>query len=172
MKFYPRNGKQACIVIGIVFFITLSVLVTGYTTAAELDSAPALDLPALSPDTVSPAIPDNYGGELTAFAGKDNGATKNIILELPFAIKLRTNPSTGFSWNVSTTGGLKILFDYYVGDPHPMHGAGGTQTWVLLSTECGESSFTAVSIPPGNPIITGNETTYTLNFTTTHPIIC
>ncbi len=167
MRFFLRNAKQACMVIGIVSLIALSCLVTGCTPSAQPGTASALDSPVLSPCPASPATPSNCLCKMDTFTRKDNGTAQMIRFGSPFAIKLHENPLFGPTWNVSTTAGLEILSTHYdaIECPQPVGVCGGERTWILKLTEPGKSSFTGVGYSPF-----GFNETYSLTLIAAIPI--
>ena len=100
---------------------------------------------------------------LITFTASDNGATKQVSIQSPFTIQLAGNPTTGYSWNATTSPGLGILSSDYKENSHPegMVGVGGVQTWVLETNDSGLYTFTAIYKQPWEPT-TGNETVYNL----------
>jgi predicted secreted protein len=100
---------------------------------------------------------------MVTFTEKDVGRRPEIAAGSRFAIQLAENPTTGYRWNASTTAGLEILSTDYVGNAHPegMTGVGGIRTWVLITTEPGDPSFTTVYQRSWEHA-TGNETVFKL----------
>ena len=100
---------------------------------------------------------------MVTFTEKDNGTTADIAANTRFAVQLGENPTTGFSWNASTSPGLTILSSDYQENKHPegMVGVGGTRTWILEASGNGNQTFDAVYRRSWEPV-TGNETAYTL----------
>lgn len=79
------------------------------------------------------------------------------------AIVLNENPSTGYAWNVSATGGLTIKDVGYVQGGAPgMMGAGGNHTWEVTANGEGNQTFSGIYKQSWMPVY-GNETTYKLN---------
>ncbi|MDP3564642.1 MAG: protease inhibitor I42 family protein, partial [Methanoregula sp.] len=95
---------------------------------------------------------------ILTFTSNDNGTTTEISPETRFAVQLRENPTTGYSWNASVSDGLEILSTYYRVDEHPkgMIGVGGNRTWILSAKGTGNQTFAAVNEPAWMPG-TGNE---------------
>ncbi len=48
------------------------------------------------------------------FTGADNGSTVTLSPDTYATVRLSENPSTGYSWNVSTTEGLLIVGDLFI----------------------------------------------------------
>lgn len=96
------------------------------------------------------------------FGAGDNGKTVTVNDGSTFSINLDENPSTGYSWNVSSTSGLTITNDKYTqGASRP--GASGTHEWTIKAAGKGQQ-FTAIYKRPWEPA-TGSETTFTLKVT-------
>ncbi len=109
------------------------------------------------------AAPAQEEKSMVTFTDKDNGTTADIAAHAKFAVQLRENPTTGYSWNASTGSGLTVLSSAYQEDRHAegMVGVGGTRTWILQATGSGDQMFAAVYRRPWEAV-TGNESAYTL----------
>lgn len=65
-------------------------------------------------------------------------------LNEPFTVNLDENPSTGYTWEVQVTPGLKIMKDTFSNQcQEGMLGCGGTRTFVLIGTKKGLQTFSA-----------------------------
>lgn len=93
----------------------------------------------------------------------DNGRTEDIAQDTRFAIRLRENPTTGFTWNATVSSGLEIQSTDYELDkaPQGMVGVGGTRTWVIGANGFGTQKFSAIYRRSWEPV-TGNETAYSV----------
>ncbi|MCX6697022.1 MAG: protease inhibitor I42 family protein [Methanoregula sp.] len=62
------------------------------------------------------------------FTEEQNGATVYLNLTNTITLKLKENPSTGYSWALTTTNGLKGTGDFFVSSDTTgrLSGAGGT----------------------------------------------
>ncbi len=98
---------------------------------------------------------------MAAFNG-DNGKTIMVNQGSTVKVTLDENPTTGYSWNVTTTPGLTAVDSKYVSSGSGMVGAGGVHEWTIKATNKGTQQFSAVYKRPWEPVA-GNETTYTLN---------
>ena len=134
---------------------------TGQAPPAQGSIAPVGTTAA--PGTPVPATTAQEGKKMVTFTEKDNGTTADIAANTRFAVQLGENPTTGYSWNASTSSGLTILSSDYQENKHAegMVGVGGTHTWILLASGSGNQTFDAVYRRPWEPV-TGNETAYTL----------
>jgi len=110
---------------------------------------------------VSAQTPSNTTPSNGVFGAGDNGKTVTINDGSTFSINLTENPSTGYSWNVSSTSGLTIINDTFT-QGACMPGASGTHEWTIKAIGKGQQQFTAVYKRPWEPTM-GNETTFTLN---------
>jgi inhibitor of cysteine peptidase len=104
------------------------------------------------------ALPQGTTGSV--YGAADNGTTITVNSGSTFTIKLAENPSTGYSWNVSSSPGLTIANSNYI-QGASMPGAGGTHEWTLQALVKGQQQFTAVYKRPWEPLV-GNESTYAL----------
>ena len=100
---------------------------------------------------------------MVTFTESDNGATKEIVAESRFAIQLKENPTTGYTWNATTSPGLEILSSDFKENAHPegMVGVGGVRTWVLKTSDSGNYTFTA-GYARSWEAASGNDTGYSL----------
>lgn len=101
-------------------------------------------------DTLVPSTVVQEGKKMVTFTERDNETTAEIASGTRFAIQLKENPTTGFSWNATTTPGLTILSSDYQVDEHQegMVGVGGTRTWVLRASGTGNQTFTGIYTQP------------------------
>jgi predicted secreted protein len=91
----------------------------------------------------------------------DNGKTEQVAQGTRFAVTLKENPTTGFSWNATVTSGLEIISSDYQQDkaPEGMVGVGGMRTWVVLAKDTGDQKFSATYRRSWEPV-TGNESAF------------
>lgn len=77
----------------------------------------------------------------------DNGKTINVNQGNIFILKLNENPSTGYSWQLSLSSGLKLLSDNYYSSqssgPRPIVGAGGYHLWIIQAKSKGSQQVEA-----------------------------
>ncbi len=76
-----------------------------------------------------------------------------------FTVRLDENPTTGYSWNATTTPGVTVLNSTYISGGN-MPGAGGVHEWKLEATGTGAQEFNAIYERPWEKF--GNETQYHL----------
>ncbi len=105
---------------GLVF---AAVLVAGCTTGGERN-----------PSTTEPTIAGPLDLNESA-----NGTTHALPLNSKINLSLQENPTTGYSWNLTTTSGLSILSDEFVSDDPAgtRVGAGGRHHWQLVANATG-----------------------------------
>jgi predicted secreted protein len=99
----------------------------------------------------------------TVYTESNNGQTVSVARDSMVTIKLKENPTTGYSWQVNVTPGLSIVRDEYIPDKVPagMVGSGGTHTWTLQPQDMGTFTFSGIYMQPWMNV-TGSESTYTL----------
>ena len=88
-----------------------------------------------------------------------NGTTLSMTRGTVFTVRLDENPTTGYSWNATTTAGLTVINSTYVSGGSLM-GAGGVREWKLQATGTGSQEFNATYERPWEKF--GNETQYHL----------
>lgn len=98
----------------------------------------------------------------------DNGDTIHIKEGHTFYLKLKENPSTGYSWKLSLSSGLNQLSDKYYSpetskkDGRSVIGAAGYRLWEIKATEKGSQQVNAI-YKRSWETETGNEHTFKLN---------
>jgi len=119
--FYARPWEPAGP--GVTFF-TLTLPVAGSCG----ENACTVTTP---PVTVPPRYP--------VYTEADSGKTVQEPLGETFGIRLQTNPSTGYSWNLSLTKGLSLSREEYIAPATEVGrvGAGGVQSYTLVTTARG-----------------------------------
>ena len=143
-------------------FLVLTCGCTQQASPAQ-QSIVTLQTPAAASTSLTVTSAEEEKSGVT-FTEKENGTTADIAAHTPFAVQLKENPTTGYSWNASTGSGLAILSSDYQEDKHAegMVGVGGTRTWTLQATGgSGNQTFTAVYRRPWEAV-TGNESAYIL----------
>ena len=99
----------------------------------------------------------------TVYTESNNGQTISAAKDSMVTIRLKENPTTGYSWQVNVTPGLTIVRDEYIPDKVPagMVGSGGTHTWTVQPVDTGTFTFSGIYMQPWMNV-TGSESTYTL----------
>lgn len=96
-----------------------------------------------------------------------NETNYNETVTLPagseITISLDENPTTGFSWNVTSSVGLDYVNDTYIAPETGLVGAGGVHVWEYLAAEEGSAEFSAIYKRPWENK-TGDETTFSMAF--------
>jgi len=97
------------------------------------------------------------------YDGGSNGKTVTLAPYSTVTIRLKENPTTGYSWVVTLPEGLSVVSDVYTPDAVPtgIVGSGGTHTWQLQPSQFGTYTFRAIHMQPWMNV-TGSEETYTL----------
>ncbi len=78
------------------------------------------------------------------YTERDTGRTVQEALGETFNIRLQENPTTGYSWNLSTSDGLSTSRDEYIPSQTggQMVGGGGIHSFYLRATKQGEQKVT------------------------------
>lgn len=138
-----------------------SVLVAGLLVMCLL-GAGCTSQPEEGTPTATPT-PAATGGEYV-FNETNNNETVTLPAGSEIAIRLDENPTTGFSWNVTSSAGLEYVNDTYIAPETELVGAGGgVHVWQYLAAEPGAAEFTAIYKRPWEET-TGNETTFSMAF--------
>lgn len=76
----------------------------------------------------------------------DNGTSISLKNGENFTLKLRENPSTGYSWELNLTEGLSILSDEYTQDETPENATGvpGTHSWIIKAVAPGSQQVNGI----------------------------
>jgi inhibitor of cysteine peptidase len=92
-----------------------------------------------------------------------NGATISVDRNDTISLMLMENPTTGYSWNLTTSPGITIMNNTYVPSDisGKLIGSGGIRTWEMNAIQSGPQAINATYIRPWEPV-TGNETTFSL----------
>jgi inhibitor of cysteine peptidase len=78
------------------------------------------------------------------YTDEDNGRTVQELLGENFNIRLMENPTTGYSWNLSVSNGLRMTGDEYIPSQAggQVVGGGGIHSFHLVATGKGEHTVT------------------------------
>lgn len=100
--------------------------------------------------------------------GSMNGSTIAVPLNTTLTLELDENPSTGYSWNLTTTSGLRVAGDGYVpaATGAGVVGAGGIHRWEIITVATGLQEITGVYARPWENS-TPDSTTYTVEVSVT-----
>ncbi|WP_298665264.1 protease inhibitor I42 family protein [uncultured Methanofollis sp.] len=87
-----------------------------------------------------------YRAAMGAYNETANGTAVNATVGDIVGVRLKENPTTGYSWNVTLSAGLTLLNDTYTVDPHPegMVGVGGTHLWLVRADAAGNQTFSGI----------------------------
>jgi inhibitor of cysteine peptidase len=152
MKKIIRPKRRFTLLIGILAILTGLIFVCGCTQQPAGPGAP------------TPKLTQVPGEGLVSFDEKDNGKTVTVSPGESFFIRLKENPTTGYSWNATWTTGLEALGEGYEPDPGTagLAGAGGIHYWIFKGTEIGMQQFSAGYARPWENE-TPPESTYSLH---------
>jgi inhibitor of cysteine peptidase len=80
------------------------------------------------------------------FGAGERGGNVTVNVGEVFRVTLPENPSTGYTWDISTSDGLVRLSDKYTaGDRSGLNvGVGGSHTWEFKATKAGSQSIAGV----------------------------
>jgi len=150
-------------VLALLAMAAVFVLFSGCTQQAPTQGSIATVQTTPATGSSLPATIAQEGKKMVTFTEQDNGTTGTIAANTRFAVTLAENPTTGYSWNASTSNGLTILSSDFRENQHAegMVGVGGTRTWVILASGTGNQTFSATYLRSWEPV-TGNETGYAL----------
>ena len=117
----------------IVGLVTASLLVTGCTS--DGDQGPPVTGTASTPLLLNESM---------------NGSTIAVPLNTTLTLELAENPSTGYSWNLTLTEGLRVASDEYVpaATNATVVGAGGHHRWEIVTVATGLQEISGVYVRP------------------------
>lgn len=98
----------------------------------------------------------------------DNGTSISLENGSTFFLRLKENPTTGYSWELNLSQGLNnISGEYYPpeqpeGIEQPLVGAGGVHLWEIKTVSEGSQQVTGIYKRPWEKV-TGEEENFTLN---------
>jgi inhibitor of cysteine peptidase len=97
------------------------------------------------------------------FSETDSQSTAYAIVGDTIIVELKENPTTGYSWNMTYSKGLKLTEDAFLETSTnvTLVGAGGSHMWTFEVTETGEQNISAIYKRPWEET-TGNENSYEL----------
>jgi len=115
------------------------------------------------PSTVEPTITEPLLLNESA-----NGTTYAVPLNTSINLTLSENPTTGYSWNLTTTPGLRIVSDSYVSDdPNGTRsGAGGAHHWQITAVAQGLQEIRGIYAQPWENS-TANATVFSVELSVT-----
>jgi inhibitor of cysteine peptidase len=113
--------------------VAAAVLVAGCTIGG--DRTPSTNATAMTPLLLNESL---------------NGSTITAPLNTTLTLELAENPSTGYSWNLTTTSGLRIASDGYVpaATNATIVGAGGLHRWEIITVAAGLQEVTGAYVRP------------------------
>jgi inhibitor of cysteine peptidase len=98
---------------------------------------------------------------------ENNGTTINLENEETFYLRLKENPTTGYSWQLNLSEGLSLISDEYIPpeskeSKQPLVGAGGVRLWEIKAVSEGSQQITGIYKQSWENK-TGKEDNFTLN---------
>jgi inhibitor of cysteine peptidase len=150
------NQLTAIISLGIICII--AVACSGCVGSPQ-ETIGKLFFPPTLPTPSGTAIPVNH----LVVTEEQNGATVTVNTGAMITVRLPENPTTGFTWNLTTTNGLQIINDTYkpTYTTGKMVGSGGTHIWDISAVATGEQKITGVYMRSWEPV-SGNETDFSM----------
>ena len=147
-------------------FLVLCMLMAGCTSqptepvnATETPTPVATTPAAVTTTTTTPAPAEEF-----AFNETNNNETVTLPTGSKIIISLAENPTTGYSWNVTSARGLSYVNDTFFEPETGLVGAGGVHEWQYLAAEKGTAEFSAIYKRSWENV-TENETTFAMAFT-------
>ncbi len=137
-------------------FLIMCMLMAGCTSQPAEPGTPTA--------TPTPVATTPPAAEEFAFNETNNNETVTLPVGSEITISLDENPTTGYSWNVTSSAGLEYVNDTYIAPETELVGAGGVHVWQYLAAEKGTAEFSAIYKRPWEET-TGNETTFSMAFT-------
>jgi inhibitor of cysteine peptidase len=138
------------------------MLLAGCTSQPD-DAGTPTATPTVTPEpTVTPTAP----AEAFVFNETSNGENVEVPVDSSIVIRLDENPTTGYSWNVTSSQGLEYVNDTFIPPETQLIGAGGVHEWEYRAPETGDAEFSAIYKRPWEET-TGNETMFSMTFTIT-----
>lgn len=134
-----------------------TVNVNGVTGSFEL---PVDNVPEEAPGSMSP--------KQQIITEADNGTSISIENESTFYLKLKENPTTGYSWELNLSQGLNNISGKYYppeqpeGIKQPLVGAGGVHLWEIKAVSKGNQQVMGIYKRPWEKV-TGKEENFILN---------
>jgi inhibitor of cysteine peptidase len=148
------NQPRVIIILGI---ICITVVACSGCVGSYQDTIGTLFFPPTLPTPSGTAVPVNH----IVVTEEQNGATVNVNTGALITVKLPENPTTGFTWNLTTTSGLQIINDTYkpTYTTGKMVGSSGTHIWDISAVATGEQKIQGVYMRSWEPT-NGNETSF------------
>ncbi|WP_407356456.1 protease inhibitor I42 family protein [Methanolobus sp. WCC5] len=142
--------------------ILIALLVCG--CVASDDKGPEDELPGTDETSAQDDITGIVEPITNTYSENDSQSIAHAIRDDIIIIKLRENPSTGYSWNMTYSEGLELKDDSYEQEAgtEGLVGAGGVHQWTFEVTDTGEQTISAVYMRPWEEV-TGTEETFEMN---------
>jgi inhibitor of cysteine peptidase len=121
----------------------------------------------LSVDNTLNDSPNSIPPRQEVITEANNGTTINLENEETFYLRLKENPTTGYSWQLNLSQGLSLISDeYYPPESkegeRPLVGAGGVHLWEIKAAAEGSQQVTGIYKQSWENK-TGTEDNFTLN---------
>jgi inhibitor of cysteine peptidase len=119
--------------------------------------------PVEQPEPTVIPTPTQEPGAVYLFDQTNNNETYPVDLDAEIRLKLPGNPTTGYSWQLTTTPGIVILNESYLPDDPTgtMVGSGGTWLWTMKAVLPGTQVISGVYARPWESAV-ADQTSFTL----------
>lgn len=120
-------SRYHILILSVALVCLLAVFMAGCTQPPGGDGG-------TTPTPTAPVAPSQ------SFDQESDGKQVTASLGSAFSLQLAENPTTGYSWNLSHSAGLRLLKDEFLPPSTQLVGAGGTHLWVFEAVERGNQS--------------------------------
>ena len=148
--------------IAISVICLIAAFLIGSMTGYYVSNAHADVIARSDANTQSPAVQASH----STFGLDDNNTTIAMKCNTTFSIKLDENPTTGYTWVISSSQGLNIMESTFTANSTGLIGAGGVHEWHINAARVGMQGFSAIYMRPWMNV-TGDEQVYKLNINVT-----
>jgi len=164
ISIYSKHGKseimekKRAFIVGLVIaLLSFTLVVAGCTSSTSTNSS------STAPTQTSQTVPMTHTANATNVT---LGEPITVAEGLTFTITLRSNPSTGYSWEPQFNHtALSLISSVFISDPNPHHlvGVPGSQVFTFHGLAKGTTIVTFQNISPSQ--IVTEQTTYTVTVT-------
>jgi len=155
--------KKITKAIALIFVVVAVVFAAG---CAQKTATPVNETITPGNGTVTPGNGTMEKGQV--ITGIDSGKTISLKNGETFYLRLKENPTTGYSWQINLSQGLNNVSENYYppksskDNNQPLVGAGGVRIWEIKAVTEGSQQVKGIYKRPWENI-TGTEDNFTLN---------
>ncbi|WP_321418830.1 protease inhibitor I42 family protein [uncultured Methanomethylovorans sp.] len=150
---------------GTNYSLSVHIDVDGDGNVSQADYITTQHYPLILDSKALDVVVQKVSGDSTAakvFTEEQNGTSPDMKIGELVIIRLEENPTTGYSWNMSFTDGLKVVQDEYISSAQAgVVGAGGVHEWSVQANSAGHYNVSGIYKRPWENV-TGEEDTYNL----------